>query len=399
MSRTTRTREDREDMRGLGANERAILERIPWAPGRRLAASIVRLKMRLQFTGWLQYLIPVPVVVVLSLFGGIAHLLGVTWLAMALLATSALLFLVVVFDIVTVKWKIRSPEARPSRYDHLDVFDLFRARRSCRSYQTRSLSVDDRAELLASVRTQLDIPTIGSAPLRLEYIAASLTVWPTVNASEFLVAIVPKAYDRTAIIDVGRTLQRVVMDATRMGLGTCWIGPGADHASVIEHLGDRFDPASDQIVCVCAVGYRSRYIPLFIRVFNQRMNHRHALDELFFSDFDLENPIDPSAPPFSRFGRTFEACEWAPSSYNGQTTRAVVATDRDGAVSAVHFLATTTSRYYAPVAVGIWCANWELGCETLRIDGAFVLAPPDSAGEQLPRHDVTWLPTGGAANG
>jgi nitroreductase len=386
------TRADRseEDLLGLGANERAILERIRWAPARRLAARAVRAKMRLQFTGWLQYLSPTPAIVVLSVLGAVSWIFDVTWLTSVLFGSAAVLLVVVVFDIITVKWKVRLPESRPPRNDGLDPFDLFRARRSCRSFQTRHMSDADRNELLDSVKSNLAIPTLGDAPLRLEYIAAPLTVWPTVNASEFLVAIVPKAYDRTAIIDVGRTLQRVVIDATRMGLGTCWIGPGADHASVIEHLGERFDPEADQIVCVCAVGYRSRYIPLFIRVFNRQMRHRRGLGELFFSDFGLEHPIDTDAPPYDRFGRTYEACQWAPSSYNGQTTRAVVTTADGGDVSAVHLLATTASRYYAPVAVGIWCANWELGCAALGVDGDFTVASPIN-GEELPRFDVTWV--------
>jgi nitroreductase len=181
------------------------------------------------------------------------------------------------------------------------------------------------------------------------------------------------------------------MDATRMGLGTCWIGPGADHESVIEPLGDRFDRSTDHIICVCAVGYRSRYIPLFIRLFNRRVSgRRQPLSELFFSDGALERPVDTTASPYVRFGRTFEACQWAPSSYNGQTTRAIVETNAQGEVFGVHFLATTTSRYYAPVALGIWCANWELGGAALDEHGELVAVSSDD--DDLPRHDVTWRP-------
>jgi nitroreductase len=388
MRTLTTTRGD--DLRGLGSNERAILERIRWAPARRWAARLVRAKMRMQFTGWLQYLVPVPAIVSFAVVGAVSWLLDATWPTTVSFAAAGALLAAVAFDIVTVKWKIHLPEARPPRNDHLDTFDLLRARRSCRSFQTRHMSDTDRAELLASVQTNLAVPTLGEATLRLEYVAAPLVVWPTVNASEFLVAIVPKEYDRTAVIDVGRTLQRVVVDATRMGLGTCWIGPGADHASVIAHLGDRFDALEDHIVCVCAVGYRSHFIPLFVRLFNRRMRHRLPRTALFFSDCELQHPIDTDAPPYDRFGRAFEACQWAPSSYNGQTTRAVVTTGSDSDVSDVRFLTTTASRYYAPVAVGIWCANWELSCDALSIEGDFVVASPDDP-EHLPRHDVTWI--------
>jgi len=122
-------------------------------------------------------------------------------------------------------------------------------------------------------------------------------VWPVVGAHEFLVAIGPRAYDRTAIVDVGRSLQGVVLEATRMGVATCWIGPGADHTSVVHHLGDRFDPEADHIVCVCALGYRSRYVPAFIRVMQRAQHRRLPLTSLFFAGPDFCGPLAVTAPP------------------------------------------------------------------------------------------------------
>ena len=248
-------------MQGLGANEKAILERIPVLFLRKIAAGIVRAKMRVQFTGWLQYLLPMIFVLLFSLIGGIAHLLNARFLAIPFLVLGTLIFIVAIFDLVTVKFRLRFPERLPKRNDDLDLFDLMRARRSCRSFQTRKLTDADHNELMESVRVHMEEPKIGESPVRFEYISAPLTVWPTVNATEFLVAIAPKEYDRFAVIDVGRSLQKIVMDATRMGLGTCWIGPGADHVSIMQNLGDRFDSEKDHIICVCAVGYKSNYIP------------------------------------------------------------------------------------------------------------------------------------------
>ncbi len=378
-------------LRGLGANERAILERIPWRFLRKLAARAVRAKMRAQFTGWLQYLLPLVVIVPLTLIGAIAQLLDAGWLARPLVGMAGLIFAVAAFDLVTVKFKLRVPEHHPSRNDDLDLFDMMRVRRSCRSFQTRRMSAADRVELMESVRVHVQEPTIGPTPVRLEYIAASLTVWPTVNATEFLVAIVPKEYNRTSVIDVGRCLQKVVMDATRMGLGTCWIGPGADHASILQHLGDRFDPDQEQIICVCAVGYKSSYIPLFLRVFNAQFKRRLPLSELVFADSTFEHPADVTVDPFTQFGRTFEICQWAPSSYNGQTTRCVVTSSGDE-VPRVDFYTTTSSQYYAPVALGIWSANWGMGCEALGIDGEFMILTPPHVPNTLPRYDLSWVP-------
>lgn len=377
-----------DEMAGLGANERAILSRIRWGPARRLAIRLVRLKMRLQFTGWLQYLLPLPSVLVLGLLGALSWLLGLSILATGLLVPACLVATVAIVNVIMIKFRIRLPERRPPGLEGRDTLDVIRARRSCRSFQVRPMATEDRAAIMASVERHLQLPTIGTVQPRLEYIAAPLTVWPTVNASEFLVAIVPKAYDRTAIIDVGRTLQRVVIDATAMGVATCWIGPGADHESIVRHLGDRFDPTQDHIVCVCAVGYRSRYIPLFIRVFNWRMSTRRLpLGELVFEG-SPDRPVDVAAQPHRRFAVAYEACRWSPSSYNGQTTRAVVHTDAS-TVRRVDFLASTSSRFYAPVALGIWCANWELSCESLGVRGRFETV--DLEDETVPRHDVSWV--------
>jgi hypothetical protein len=388
-------------MQGLGANERAILERIPILPLRKLAAEVVRVKMRLQFTGWLQYMLPVPFMLVLFLIAGISRLLGGMQVANGFAFLGSLLLLIFTFDLITVKFRLRFPERLPKRKDDLGLFDLMRARRSCRSFQARKLTPADHDELMESVRRHSQAPRIGISPVRFEYVSAPLTVWPTVNATEFLVAIAPQEYDRLGVIDVGRSLQKIVMDATRMGLGTCWIGPGADHESIMRHLGQRFDPEKDHLICVCAVGYKSKYIPLFIRIFNAQFYRRLPLSELFFADPQLKQPLNVETEPFKRFGRTFEICQWAPSSYNGQTTRGVAV--MDGAADAPQlerfdFYQVTESRYYAPVAAGIWCANWEMGCQALDLHGHPAALSAEERGIQkekdlpeVPHYDLSWI--------
>jgi nitroreductase len=386
---------------GLSANERAILDRIGNPFLKKIVTRIWYVKLRLQFTGWLQYMIPTMIILVFILAAALASLLGSKTLAMVIAGLATLQLVMLLFDLITVKFRIRFPERLPKRNDDLDLFDLMRSRRSCRSFQTRKLTQVDLDELMRSVQLHNDAPTIGNVGVRFEYISAPLTVWPTVNASEFLVAIAPKEYDRLAIIDVGRSLQKVVMDATRMGLGTCWIGPGADHASIMKDLGDRFDPEKDHIICVCAVGYRSGYIPMFLRVFNAQFYNRLPLSSLFFADADFKKPLNLEMSPFDEFGRNYEICQWAPSSYNGQTTRCAAGFEKKGndpRLVRFDFFASTESRYYAPVALGIWCANWELGCEAQGIRGHFAVLSAEERGiskektlPKLPRYDVSWV--------
>jgi len=379
----------------LAPNERAIIDSIRISVLRNLVENIWRIKLRLQFTGWLQYVPPLIVTLMIFLIAGLVHLLGGTQIAKGFIYVGYFLFVIETFDLITVKFRIRTPERLPQRKDDLELFDLMRARRSCRSFQTRKLTAADHAELMQSVQRHMKEAKLGKSPVRFEYVSEYLTVWPTVNASEFLVAIAPLEYDRLAIMDVGHSLQKIVMDATRMGLGTCWIGPGADHKSIIKKLGDHFDPQKDHIVCVCAVGYKSWFIPMFIRVFNAQFFRRKPLSMLFFADAEMKEPLNLEAAPFNKFERTFEICQWAPSSYNGQTTRCVAMKDENG-LERFDFYAVTASRYYAPVAAGIWCANWEMGCESLGIHGHFVELPAEARGvqatkERLPKYDISWV--------
>jgi nitroreductase len=394
MTTLTTSRKSDVIYKDLGVNEQAVIDKVKITWLRRLVIHAFAQKMKLQFTGWLQYLIPVPATFALFLLVGFVYLIGfysaATWLVWLPLLLSG----IILFDVITGRFRIRLPEPLPKPPVDDSVFTIMRERRSCRSYQVRKLTPADSQALAQSVSEHLSEPRLGNAPIRLEWVEARITVWPVVNASHFLVAIAPADYNRVAILDIGRTLQKIVIDATRLGLGTCWIGPGADHASVKSHLGDRFNEDKDAIICLCAVGYQSWYTPLFIRIFNAQFHKRLPLSELFFEDVEMTQPIDTTVAPWSSYERCFESCQWAPSSYNGQTTRCVV-TEADKRFQ-FDFHAITSSRYYAVVAIGIWCGNWEAGCDTLGIEGNFLLsAQPSSEGSNsdngLLHHDISWV--------
>jgi hypothetical protein len=54
----------------------------------------------------------------------------------------------------------------------------------------------------------------------------------------------------------------------------------------------------------------------------------------------------------------------------------------DDQVRRVDFVATTPSRFYAPVALGIWVANWETGCAALGIEGRWSFSPDRGPGRE-----------------
>lgn len=352
-----------------------------------------RIKERLQWTGWYQYVPNGVAATLMLLLAGIGALIGVwSWLLVGLpLALAAMLLAKLAYDIATVRYGLHPAEAVPPALDHLDAFDLMRARVACRSFEKRALSDAHRTKVLDLAEQQTRAENrIGTKPVRFEYLAAPLKVSPVIGATEFLVAIAEREYDEQAVVDVGRNLQKVVLEATRLGIATCWIGPGANPDSVAHHLGARFDANRDHVICVCAIGYPSRYRPLVLKLIQSKQRWRKPLDDLFFADTSFRKPIDPSVPPYSEFGRCFEVCQWSPSSYNGQTTRAAVIAENDKVVR-VDFCSATKSRYYAMVALGIWMANWEIGCDALGIHGNFErVMIEDEKRPDLPRYVLSW---------
>jgi hypothetical protein len=363
--------------------------------------SLWKLKVRLQFSGWLQYIIHAISVLIMLIIAGIGWLIGY-WpmlLFWAPLGIAALLSIALVGTILVVKYGMHPAERIPADKKDLDAFSLMRARHSCRSFQSRNLTSEHHVELMETVQLQSQPNRrLGQQPIRFEYVAAPLTVWPVVGAHEFLVAIAPSEYNRLSVIDIGRSLQKIVLHATSMGIATCWIGPGADQKSIIQYLGKKFDPTQDHVICVCAVGYESMFKPLFIRLMQKIQHKRLPLSDLFFADPSFKTPLDTESEPFNVYGRCYEVCQWSPSSFNNQTTRCAAVTELVGDKDKLlrfDFHAATMSRYYAAVALGIWCANWETGCATLNKTGHFeVLSPKERKyGEfsDLPHYDISWV--------
>ncbi|KZL19307.1 Nitroreductase family protein [Pseudovibrio axinellae] len=355
-----------------------------------------RIKMKLQWTSWLQYIPNLLAGMLMLLLGGLGAWSGVWPLLLRdlPLVVSALLFANLLFDIATVRYGFHPAEPVPPPPNYIDVFEVMRARVSCRSFQKQALTEEHRKTILSLAQQQSRPENcLSPYPIRFEYVDNPLVVWPAVGTREFLVAIAPNAYHELAVVDVGRSLQKVVIEATRMGLATCWIGPGADHKSIIKQLGDRFVPERDHIIGVCGFGYASRYIPLSIRLITKTQRHRLDTCELFFTDTSFSHSVDLKIKAYGNLSRCFEACQWSPSSYNAQPTRAVVVAKKDALIR-VDFCAASHSRFYAMVALGIWAANWEAGAAALGKHGDFVELTKDQRGDgpfpDLPRYVVSW---------
>jgi nitroreductase len=352
---------------------------------------LVETKKKYQFSGWLQYMITFIQATIIMMLAGILALLNFTSIASAIALLALILVLLGLLDIVTIKYGYSFKESNHLQEKELTAHEAILKRKSCRSFQQGKMSTEHLQRVMDQVEQITKNNHTSSKGIRYEYISAPLTVWPVVNASEFLVAIGPKAYKRQTIVEVGRLLQHIVIQLTRLGIATCWIGPGADQSSLMQHLGDKLKEDEDHVICICAIGYRSKRIPLFLRLMKRIQNTRKTNENLFYDQPDLSKSCDLDVPLLTSYTQAFEACRYAPSAFNGQPTRAVVNTNKEG-IHAIDFYTVKKSKYYSPIAAGIWCANWELAMIELGKTGEFeynnTLVHDDSS---LPTYEMSWV--------
>ena len=231
-------------------------------------------------------------------------------------------------------------------------------RRSVRTYQPGHIEEDTLRELL-DYAAEVTLPEnlLGSTPVRFDYVGVPIRQMGITGASQYLVAIVSKTRATDEVLDIGRCLEKVMIRATRMGLGTvCCGGFGA---SKLIPLLPNYDEATDHIACLIPFGYAVNPMPRGEKLFRWlfRCDPRIPTSELF----QQESTDGVRAPLSGDLAKKYETVllptSRAPSSINQQTTRIV-----SSSAGRMDFFATTTSRWYARINAGIRMANWELAC-------------------------------------
>lgn len=212
----------------------------------------------------------------------------------------------------------------------MDIKEIIRQRRSVRSFNGEPVSDSVRKELLESLGN-IDDPFEGDFTIRLRSFDLKDGYRPATygmikGASDFF--LIGMADDEKTLLSVGFCFEQIVLKASSLGLGTCWIA--ATFRETDFDSGQTW-PANERLRIVCPVGYPARKTVVEkITRMTLGSRSRRPFSELFFDD----NFCSPLAPD-SRFGESLEMMRLAPSSKNSQPWRALVKGN------AVHF-------YYVP---------------------------------------------------
>jgi hypothetical protein len=267
-----------------------------------------------------------------------------------------------------------------------DARELIGRRYSCRTYLERPIAAADRDALTAFMATRTRGP-LGSAT-RFGLIAASpddagalrrLGTYGFIKgATGYIVGAVRKGPGD--LEDYGYLLEEVILEATRIGLGTCWLGGTFTRSSFTSRFGGvRRD---ETIPAVVSTGYPGDDGAARIRE-RELGTRRFPPAELFFSG-EFGRPLGPVA---DGYGEALEAVRMGPSATNKQPWRVVRRGDD------WHFFLVRTRGYgkgspffkllriadLQRVDLGIAMCHFELVARASGLTGSWVVEDPGLA--------------------
>jgi nitroreductase len=278
------------------------------------------------------------------------------------------------------------------------VHDLAARRYSCRDYVDRPLEDADREALAAALAALAEGP-LGNR-CRFTLVAATQddraalkglgTYGFIKGATGFIVgAVRPGPGDME---DYGYLLERAVLEATELKLGTCWLGGTFNKSSFARKIDLRKDEVMPAVV---ATGYPTEDCRKHWMRSRIGAERRLPAEQLFFEG----GPATPLAlDAADGVARLLELVRWAPSASNKQPWRVV----RDG--KGWHFYLARTPGYgggllkslvkladLQRVDIGIAMCHFELAAREAGLGGGWAVARPgidvSAAGWE---YEVSW---------
>ena len=179
---------------------------------------------------------------------------------------------------------------------------------------------------------------------------------------------------KLGLVDFGYVFEKLLLYATHLELGTCWLG-GAFHSKEAEKYLGLDQKVSHKVVCISPVGKCKQYSDLgFInKIFHKIFNGSHSrypINKIFFLN-DFKVPLTLSNLPESlkyltkitenkesAISLIFDSFRWAPSASNSQSWK-VLYIEKDRMFL---FFTSSMSNYYKFIDIGIAMVHWEAAC-------------------------------------
>jgi nitroreductase len=193
-----------------------------------------------------------------------------------------------------------------------------------------------------------------------------------------------------AMEDFGYCMEKNILMATTLGLGTCWLGGSLNRST----FGNRLKISKDELVpAVTPLGYpadKRSMIDRFIRHMSGGDNRKNFA-ELFFNG-DLSTPLNERLG--GKYFSVLDAVRLAPSASNKQPWRIIKEKDRNS----FHFYLKENSFYnnifkdikIQNIDLGIAICHFELAARELNLGGAWQNNEPKLTPEGL-KYIGSWI--------
>ena len=274
-----------------------------------------------------------------------------------------------------------------------DLEQTVRARRSVRSYESRPLSQADRERITSYIEELCAEETPFPAKIRIQLLEAKpgtdtekLGTYGVIRGAKTFLGVSAENTE-TAPEAVGFTFEKLVLAATAMGLGTCWMAGTFNRGQ----FAGAMDIGKDEIFpIVCPIGYPLERKTLIDSVFRRvgKSDRRKPWGELFFEN-EFGNPL--SEAQAGEYAFALEMLRLAPSAVNRQPWRVV------HAGSAFHFYreGNLTSKYTFDLPrldAGIGACHFYLAARERALAGAFQRLPdPGVAAPDGMKYLFSWV--------
>jgi hypothetical protein len=279
------------------------------------------------------------------------------------------------------------------------ITDLIKRRYSCRTYLPIPMEEAKRQQLEAFISSTQAGP-FGTR-VRFQLLAATdedraalrgLGTYGFIQgATGFIIGTVQDGPRN--LEDFGYCMEQVILFATDLGLGTCWLGGTFNRSTFAARAGLR---AGEQMPAVTAVGYIASKPRLIERIIRRGAGsqNRYSWLQLFFRG-RFGQPI--SAEDAGPYATALEMVRLAPSASNRQPWRII----QDG--SAWHFYLQRTPGYRRGARLGqvpdlqradmgIAMCHWELTAQETGLHGHWVIQEPAiGRPDNLTEYTASWL--------
>ncbi len=250
------------------------------------------------------------------------------------------------------------------------IEELIRARRSCRTFDGREIEAGEIKKLKEFLKESSgnakDIPARFALVTASDVSGKVGTYGMITGAKNFIVGIMGK--DTAHLEDFGYAFEKIILFATSLGLGTCWLA-GIDR----ETFGSKLDLGENELVAVVSpVGYalKPRMKESLVRMV-VRADKRKPFETLFFEGVPRRPLTKEKA---GNFAVPLEMARLAPSAANKQPLRIIL--DGDD----LHFCLQRTRIHEMPIDVqkidaGIAMCHFELAARARSLAGVWADVP------------------------